>query len=1545
MTIGDAFCADTDNVVPPSSVVDLQSFKAVKGDATTATNFEPFPAVAGITVSGGSADFQINVKNTGSIGLENFVIYDILPHVGDVGLTETQVSVARGSQFDALFDGIDMSTLPTGTIIEYSESTTPCRDELTTGTTPFPTGCVNDWTTILPSPISDVKALRFTFPSDSLFEFIPGEAVAIEYAVTYPIGVLPDEVAWNSFAYAGDRMDDNSAILPTEPPKVGLAIPIVDLKVTKSVDKTSTFVGSPIEYTLLIDHEGAVTENGDYTLPAGTAKNIVLNDDFKTAGLKIVPGSISILHLTSGLTNGVTFDTTTGDITIPELGPNDAYNIIYSAYSDTEQSITNTLEILSHPGVDDADSTSGNGIVSEDDIDSATAAWVTPAISFKKLVETESGSGTYIEADATDGLTGVYTIGQPVNYRFIVENTGSTWLTDVTIEDNLTGFACDQTIGYMPIGDMQTIDCTWSYGFVEANDPYVNIATVTGTHTISGVIDTVSAVDSASIIVVPNCSVDILEIYADNCQASGSDYTADWNISIDAFNYFTNAISYQRNSNAVQTHTLTGTTDTLSIPGIPADGGKFDTIKVWFTTDIFCFDTYILARPTPCPPTLPAAAGEICANVQSSEIAGTVFEDWNYDGVMNQSDTIGVSGIKVYLYDCNGAAVDSTYTDINGNYEFTGLGGGPLVGQSIEAYRVEFVLPESVSCWAQPTQAGTDNGTTVQFVEPGNCASLGIANPDDFCQSDPTVFVPCYIAGDPLSADVAYDTLEALVTFPYSSNDNTKAGLTSIATPAELGATWGMAFQKSANHIFTSAIFKRHFGLGTIDGTNPTTGGIYAIDVSNINSPTVVKWLDVNTIGINTGADTRDGSAANSLGTTPVTPSYDYLAYEAVGKLGMGDIDIQGDSILWLVNLADRSLYGIKNINPAVTPTASDVIGPISLPVTGCGSGEADVRPWALEVYKGKIYVGAVCTGESSQDSLDLHAYIFEYDPNIGTMSTFFDFDLNYERGKAGVGDPPADIGDWRTWQLVANFPNNTRENMQPILSDIEFDADGSLIIGMMDRWGLQTQDIMYNPDPTATNTFQYPTYIAYGDVLRACYVNGNHVFEGGTGCDYPTLNSNETDGGGNDGNEFYNGDYGEDDVYLHETAFGALLYLPGKEEVMITQYDPFLAFNEGGIRTLNNTTGSLVNRYLIYDNNSVGVGAKGLGLGDLVGNCKFAPIEIGNYVWEDTNKDGIQDACESGIENVRIELYNISGDLIAFDTTDAKGQYYFSHSDSTDQHWIAATDSIAANTMYYISVGGGNFSGNKLSIGGAAYDLTVDSTNAGTNRYLIDSDGTIASSIDPDFDDKPYLKITTGNAGQVDHSFDFGFTPSTVDYPDYTDTCPNAPCHSISSDIYLGAGVSAEESLSSNAAADTDADDGVQIFPSLDATPGRVFRLPITMYNTTGNDAYLSVWVDWNNNGYFEDMDEVITPITYASVTYVGTFQEVITFNVPSSLNTQIVGLRFRFSTDTGLNASAPCGTGICATNGEVEDYIISVDCKSGVCLPIISTIKRAEK
>ena len=50
----------------------------------------------------------------------------------------------------------------------------------------------------------------------------------------------------------------------------------------------------------------------------------------------------------------------------------------------------------------------------------------------------------------------------------------------------------------------------------------------------------------------------------------------------------------------------------------------------------------------------------------------------------------------------------------------------------------------------------------------------------------------------------------------------------------------------------------------------------------------------------------------------------------------------------------------------------------------------------------------------------------------------------------------------------------------------------------------------------------------------------------------------------------------------------------------------------------------------------------------------------IGNYVWNDTNRDGIQDAGETGVAGVTVTLYNTSNAAVASTVTGENGQYYF---------------------------------------------------------------------------------------------------------------------------------------------------------------------------------------------------------------------------------------------------------------------------------------------
>ncbi|MGE5621137.1 MAG: SdrD B-like domain-containing protein [archaeon] len=52
----------------------------------------------------------------------------------------------------------------------------------------------------------------------------------------------------------------------------------------------------------------------------------------------------------------------------------------------------------------------------------------------------------------------------------------------------------------------------------------------------------------------------------------------------------------------------------------------------------------------------------------------------------------------------------------------------------------------------------------------------------------------------------------------------------------------------------------------------------------------------------------------------------------------------------------------------------------------------------------------------------------------------------------------------------------------------------------------------------------------------------------------------------------------------------------------------------------------------------------------------------LGDFVWNDLNHNGIQDANEPGIPNVQVQLHNGTGAVIATTTTDASGHYVFTN-------------------------------------------------------------------------------------------------------------------------------------------------------------------------------------------------------------------------------------------------------------------------------------------
>ncbi len=147
--------------------------------------------------------------------------------------------------------------------------------------------------------------------------------------------------------------------------------------------------------------------------------------------------------------------------------------------------------------------------------------------------------------------------------------------------------------------------------------------------------------------------------------------------------------------------------------------------------------------------------------------------------------------------------------------------------------------------------------------------------------------------------------------------------------------------------------------------------------------------------------------------------------------------------------------------------------------------------------------------------------------------------------------------------------------------------------------------------------------------------------------------------------------------------------------------------------------------------------------MGDVEYVTDLAPIEIGNRVWNDVNGNGIQDAGETGIAGVIVELYQ-GVTLVGTTTTDANGDYYFNNSNVNQNGAIK----VESNTTYEIRI---NVAQGSLS---STPILTSANTDGSPNGDARDSDGTGGGAV-------ATISLTTGNSGENNHTYDFGFKSS----------------------------------------------------------------------------------------------------------------------------------------------------------------------------------------
>ncbi|WP_421829160.1 SdrD B-like domain-containing protein [Larkinella sp.] len=612
----------------------------------------------------------------------------------------------------------------------------------------------------------------------------------------------------------------------------------------------------------------------------------------------------------------------------------------------------------------------------------------------------------------------------------------------------------------------------------------------------------------------------------------------------------------------------------------------------------------------------------------SAQISGRVWQDAN-----TRNGTKGterpVSSVAVMAYGTDGRLIAQTTTGADGTYQ--------LVVPPQQPVRLEFGNLEKG--W-QPVA----NTPLVRFATTPAEVNLVVQHPANQLGANPRLVQTVYVNGD--YGDAGADSLTAVAITAASSDPST---LKRIATPRQVGSLWGLAYDRTSQRLYAAALAKRHAGFGPLG-----SGGIYRLSPDD---GTVLPFINLDALGF----ATAPANLKRDLGSTITRVSHDSLMFSLVGKCSLGGLDVTDDGqMLFVMNLYDRALYTIRLPADGALPQPADV-KKFTLPLTAGQSGDA--RPFAVKIHNDQVYVGVVEDASHSKRVSELRAIVYRFDPNADTpaFSEVFSTALNYPRGILDYG-----VSGWQPWtddyrQARVSSAPDWLIYPQPILADIEFDTDGSMILGLMDRLGHQTGDGQLFRPNSSMPLMPYRG-LSGGDVLRVAFRDGRYELErnGGVGDQQSAGRNNRQ---GPTGGEFYHDDHFQADgiVWHQETAMGGLALLPEQGQLVVAAREPVPGqYVTGGFRWFANQTGNFVRGLAVFPGGEkAGYFWKTNNVGDVEVIADPPPLTLGNRVWHDRNANGQQDADEPGLPAIQVTLYR-AGKLAGQTQTDQEGYYAF---------------------------------------------------------------------------------------------------------------------------------------------------------------------------------------------------------------------------------------------------------------------------------------------
>ncbi|MCA9126086.1 MAG: hypothetical protein KDB22_03335 [Planctomycetales bacterium] len=282
------------------------------------------------------------------------------------------------------------------------------------------------------------------------------------------------------------------------------------------------------------------------------------------------------------------------------------------------------------------------------------------------------------------------------------------------------------------------------------------------------------------------------------------------------------------------------------------------------------------------------------------------------------------------------------------------------------------------------------------------------------------------------------------------------------------------------------------------------------------------------------------------------------------------------------------------------------------------------------------------------------------------------------------------------------------------------------------------------------------------------------------------------------------------------------------------------------------------------------------------------------------------------------------------FSFTNVDGTIYFSAFDGANGGELWKSDGSTSGTVLVKDINSGGLSSypNALvNAAGVLFFVAEDSTGV---RSLWKTDGSTAgtkSVLDPDGNSPnvSFVSEAFGNlffVGGADASgWELYRLFESVDYGD----APSLTLHGDNGARHNAAGptlgflrdseVNGAPSLSASGddLAGTDDEDGVPDAPLL--IRGKESSVNVSVLNVDRSAAMLNAWIDWNQDGDWDDADEHIVADELVSAGNI-----VLPFAVPANAKLGPSVARFRLAEESGVR---PTGF---AFSGEVEDYIFTI-------------------